>query len=54
MDTAYPAPDGATLAHYEERLDDLYRCGSDPNDPDRSMPCRQAENDSLIPNVSAP
>ena len=53
-DTAYPAPDDATLAHYEERLDDLYRCGFDPNDPDRSMPCRQAENDSLIPNVSAP
>jgi arylsulfatase A-like enzyme len=43
-DTTYPPPDGATLAYYEERLDDLYDCGADG-----PMTCEQAENAPLLP-----
>jgi arylsulfatase A-like enzyme len=56
-DKTYPAPDPATRAHYEKRLDDLYRCGSGPRAPDapeRSMPCRQAEDAPLLPSGPTP
>jgi hypothetical protein len=48
-DTTYAPPDDATLAYYENRLDDLYGCGSDTTDPGTSMTCRQAENAPLLP-----
>jgi N-acetylglucosamine-6-sulfatase len=53
-DRAYPPPDDATLTYYEERLDNLYRCGSDTTDPQTSMTCRQAENAPLLPGGSIP
>ena len=40
-DTAYPPPDSGTVAYYEQRLDDLYRCS------DQS--CQTAENAPLSP-----
>jgi arylsulfatase A-like enzyme len=45
-DTAYPRPAPETLRYYDERLDDLYGCGSGPED---TMICRQAENAPLSP-----
>ena len=39
-DTDYPAPDTATLAHYEGRLDDLYGCAG--------QSCRAAEDAPLL------
>jgi N-acetylglucosamine-6-sulfatase len=41
LDTAYAAPDAATRAYYEKRLDDLYACAG------RS--CRTAENAPRLP-----
>ena len=46
-DTTYPAPDTATLAHYEERLDDLYGCGLPPGGGPST--CRKYENAPLLP-----
>ncbi len=46
-DTDYPAPDTATLAHYEERLDDLYGCGLPPGGGPST--CRKYENAPLLP-----
>ena len=43
-DTTYSAPGRATLAYYEQRLDNLYRCGVDG-----PMTCREAENAPLLP-----
>jgi N-acetylglucosamine-6-sulfatase len=40
-DTAYPPPASGTLAYYEQRLDDLYRCSG--------QSCRTAENAPLSP-----
>src|SRR5215211_5728463 len=40
-DTAYLPPDSRTLAHYEQRLDDLYHCSG--------QSCRMAENAPLSP-----
>jgi N-acetylglucosamine-6-sulfatase len=45
-DTTYPPPDLETREHYEQRLDDLYGCGSGP---EATMTCRQAENAPLSP-----
>ena len=42
-DTAYPAPDTATLNYYEERLDALYNCAG--------QSCRTAEDAPLLPNA---
>ena len=53
-DTTYAPPDDATLAYYEDRLDDLYRCGWDTTDPGTSMTCRQAENAPLLPAGATP
>jgi arylsulfatase A-like enzyme len=40
-DTAYPPPNGATRAYYEERLDALYVCAG--------QSCRTAEDAPLAP-----
>ena len=40
-DTAYPPPDSGTVAYYEQRLDDLYRCSG--------QSCQTAENAPLSP-----
>ncbi len=48
-DTTYAAPDRATLAYYEQRLDDLYRCGVDG-----PMTCKEAENAPLLPQANLP
>ena len=40
-DTTYPAPDAATLNHYEERLDALYACAG--------QSCRTAEDAPPLP-----
>ena len=45
-DTTYPAPDDATLAYYEERLDALYSCAG--------QSCRTAEDVSLLPGGPTP
>jgi N-acetylglucosamine-6-sulfatase len=45
-DTTYPPPDPGTREYYEQRLDDLYGCGSGP---EATMTCRQAENAALSP-----
>ncbi len=45
-DTDYPAPDAATLNHYEDRLDALYRCSG--------QSCRTAENAPLLPGGPTP
>ncbi len=51
-DTAYPPPDGATLDHYEERLDALYGCGLAPGSGHST--CEEYENVPLLPGGSAP
>jgi N-acetylglucosamine-6-sulfatase len=43
-DTTYAAPDRATLAYYEQRLDDLYSCGVDG-----PVTCKEAEDAPLLP-----
>jgi hypothetical protein len=45
-DTTYPPPALETQEYYEQRLDDLYGCGSGP---EATMTCRQAENAALSP-----
>jgi hypothetical protein len=40
-DTTYPPPNPATIAYYEQRLDDLYDCSG--------QSCRTAENAPLSP-----
>ena len=44
-DTTYAPPESTLLAHYEERLNDLYRCGGQVG-PDS---CRAAEDAPLLP-----
>ena len=51
-DTDYPAPDTATLAHYEGRLDDLYGCGVPL--AGRPSTCQEHENAPLLPGGGAP
>ncbi len=48
-DTTYAAPDGVTLAYYEQRLDDLYSCGVDG-----PLTCKEAEDAPLLPEASVP
>jgi N-acetylglucosamine-6-sulfatase len=48
-DTTYAAPDRATLAYYEQRLDDLYSCRVDG-----PLTCKEAEDAPLLPQASVP
>jgi arylsulfatase A-like enzyme len=48
-DTTYAAPADATLAYYEQRLDDLYRCGADG-----PITCKEAEDAPLLPPDTVP
>jgi N-acetylglucosamine-6-sulfatase len=49
-DTTYAPPDSTIRAHYEERLNDLYRCGGQGGPGS----CRAAEDAPLLPAATAP